>query len=100
MADFMDRLKTIGLLVLGAVILILHAFIFKLNQYFFTIFMCVYIIGYTALVLVLMYKYKKCFKENVKIWFEIQAFIMSAYTIFLELFLILLTFGYMFYKSK
>lgn len=93
---FGERVKTIGFLVLGAVILGVHALIFKLNQYMFTVIMCIYIIGYTILVIVLMYKNKKCYDSND---FDILLN-MSFYTVFLELFLIALTLGFMWYRSR
>jgi RsiW-degrading membrane proteinase PrsW (M82 family) len=92
--DFIDRIKNIGLIALGAIILAVHVVVFRLNQYMFTVIMCIYIIGYTILVIVLMYKNKNCYDNSD---FDILIN-MSAYTLFLELFLILLTLG--FYYSK
>lgn len=92
--EFFDKVKNIGLLALGAVILGLHVLIYNLNQYMFTVLMCIYIIAYTILVIVISYKNKKCYDTKD---FDILVN-MSAYTLFLEVFLILLTFGFMFYR--
>ena len=93
---FITQFKNIGMLVLGALILVIHAVIFNLNQYMFTIIMCIYIIGYTILVIVIMYKYR----TNLSISDFNILMNMSFYTLFLELFLILLRFGFMFYRSS
>jgi hypothetical protein len=94
--DFFNQIKTIGVLVLGAVILGIHVVLFRLNQYMFTVIMCLYILGYTILVIVLMYKNKNCYvQSDFKLLLN-----MSVYTLFLELFLILLSLGFMFYKSS
>lgn len=95
-AEFFDKVKNISLLALGAIILGVHVLIFKLNQYMFTIIMCLYIIGYTVLMIVLLYKNKQCYNQSD---FD-TAVNMSAYTLFLEVFLILLTAGFMFYRSS
>jgi len=92
--SFTSMSKNIGLIVLGAVIMVLHAVIFQLNQYMFTIIMCIYIIGYTILVIVLLYKNKSCFiSSDLSILLN-----MSFYTVFLEVFLIILTVGFALYR--
>lgn len=95
-SDINTQFKNIGMLVLGAVILAIHVLIFRLNQYMFTVIMCIYIIGYSVLTIVLVYKNKSCYGQT-----DYNILInMSIYTIFLELFLIMLSIGFMIYKSR
>jgi RsiW-degrading membrane proteinase PrsW (M82 family) len=90
--DFLSTVKNVGMLVLGAIILVIHVLIYKANQYMFTVVMCLYILGYTVLVIVLMYKNKGCYRqEDMSVLLN-----MSVYTVFLEIFLILLSFWFMF----
>jgi hypothetical protein len=91
-----DQLKNMIMLVLGALILGAHVLIFKLNQYMFTVIMCIYIIGYTILVIVFMYKNNACYNttdSNILLN-------MSIYTIFLEIFLIVLSIFFMIKNSN
>lgn len=90
-SDLLSTVKNVGMLVLGAIILVIHVIIYRSNQYLFTIVMCLYILGYTILVIVLMYKNKGCYRQ------EDQSILlnMSVYTVFLEIFLILLSFWFM-----
>ena len=93
--DFFDRMKNISLLALGAVILAAHVLIFKLDQYFFTVIICLYIIGYTVLVMVLMYKNQRSFTPS-----DFSTLLnMSLYTLFLELFLIIMTLSFKYYRQ-
>lgn len=93
--EFFDKVKNMGLLVLGAAILAIHVFIFRMNQYMFTVIMCLYIIAYSVLVIVLMYKNKNCYRQED---FDILLN-MSLYTVFLEVFLALLSFWFMWRAS-
>ena len=91
-----EQLKTMLMLLLGALILGTHVLIFKLNQYMFTVIMCIYIIGYTILVIVFMYKNKSCYSTtDTNILLN-----MSIYTIFLEIFLIILYIFFMIKNTK
>jgi len=99
----MDQFKTIGLLVLGAVILIAHVVVFILNQFIFTVMLSLYIIGYTVLILVITYKKRNCYDSGISSTSNSNRFSelnliynMSIYTIFLQVFLIILSLGYMF----
>jgi len=98
----MDQFKTIGLLVLGAAILIAHVVVFMLNQFIFTVMLSLYIIGYTVLILVITYKKRNCYditnsNSNSNKFNELNLiYNMSIYTIFLQVFLIILSVGYMF----
>jgi len=94
----MDQFKTIGLLVLGAAILIAHVVVFMLNQFIFTVMLSLYIIGYTILILVITYKKRNCYDiTNSNKFNELNLiYNMSIYTIFLQVFLIILSVGYMF----
>ena len=95
----LDQFKTIGLLVLGAVILIAHVVVFILNQFIFTVMLSLYIIGYTVLILVITYKKRNCYgiATTSKPFNELNLiYNMSIYTIFLQVFLIILSLGYMF----
>lgn len=95
----LDQFKTIGLLVLGAVILIAHVVVFILNQFIFTVMLSLYIIGYTVLILVITYKKRNCYGNttSTKPFNELNLiYNMSIYTIFLQVFLIILSLGYMF----
>jgi hypothetical protein len=95
MAELFDKVKNILLIAVGAIILALHVVVFKMNQYMFSILMCIYIIAYTILVIVIMYKNKSCYNTQD---FDILLN-MSAYTMFLELFLIILVLGFMLFKK-
>ena len=93
--EFLDKVKNIGFIALGAIILAVHVAIFRLNNYMFTVIMCLYIIGYSILVIVLLYKNKNCYNQN-----DFDTLLnMSMYTVFLELFLIVMTFGFMLYAK-
>lgn len=93
----LDQFKTIGLLVLGAVILIAHVVVFMLNQFIFTVMLSLYIIGYTIVILVITYKKRGCYSTSSNNKFNELNLIynMSIYTIFLQVFLIILALGYM-----
>ena len=96
----LDQFKTIGLLVLGAVILIAHVVVFMLNQFIFTVMLSLYIIGYTIVILIITYKKRGCYSNtnsNSNNNFNELNLIynMSIYTIFLQVFLIILSLGYM-----
>lgn len=94
-SEFVDKIRNIGLLALGALILAIHVLIFRANQYMFTVIMCLYIIGYTILVIVIAYKNKNCHDSRD---FDLLLN-MSVYTIVLEIFLILLALSFLIYKS-
>lgn len=96
MSDLIDQTKNIGFIVLGAIILGIHVVIFRMSQYMFTVIMCIYIIAYSILVIVLMYKNKRAYDSSD---FTILLN-MSVYTIFLEVFLVLLSIGYMMFSRN
>lgn len=94
----MEQFKTTGLLVLGVVILIAHVVVFMLNQFIFIVMLSLYIIGYTILILVITYKKRNCYDttKTSKPFNELNLiYNMSIYTIFLQVFLIILSLGYM-----
>lgn len=91
-ADFLSTVKNVGMLVLGAIIFVIHVLIYRSNQYMFTVVMCLYILGYTILVIVLMYKNRGCYREE-----DMSVLLnMSVYTVILEICMILLSFWFMF----
>ena len=95
MSELFDKIKNIILIAVGAIILALHVIVFKLNQYMFSVLMCIYIIAYTIIVIVIMYKNKSCYNTQ-----DFDTLLnMSAYTMFLELFLIVLVIAFMLFKK-
>lgn len=90
-SEFFDKVRNMGMLVLGAIILAVHVLIFRSNQHMFTVVMCLYIIGYSVLVIVLMYKNRGCYRQPD---FDVLLN-MSLYTVFLEVFLALLAFWFL-----
>jgi hypothetical protein len=92
-ANLKSKLKIVGLLILGAIVFGLHIAIFKINQQLFTILICTYVIIYTILVITVLYKnYSTINNTQANLLIN-----LSFYTIFLEIFIILLTVIYMFY---
>jgi hypothetical protein len=58
----MDKIKNVGLIFLGAVIIVICLALFKSNMYVFMVFMCLYIGIYA--IIVVIYLYKKVSDEN------------------------------------
>jgi len=88
--DLKNKAADIGLMVLGAVIIIIHLVLYRINASLFNGFLSIYIITYSILVLVYVYQQKA--KNNVDSgkYFDTVTYI-SFYTIFLYVFLFIIS---------
>ena len=84
--DAQNKLTNIGLLILGAAILIIHIVLFKFNQAVFSIFISLYVVFYTIVVLWYVYKYASRAEQRD---FDFITYV-SFYTLFLEIALVVL----------
>lgn len=79
--SFKKKITNISMLFLGGVILLVHLLLFKFNKYLFTIFICLYIITYSILITVFLYKKKECAQGaefNILVYFSIYTIAMEA----------------------
>lgn len=92
--DAQAKLSDIGLVVLGAAILIIHILLFKFSPAVFSIFISLYIVAYVIVVLWYVYKYTNYVSKGD---FDLITYV-SFYTLFLQVGLILLAIGVMIYR--
>ncbi len=57
--DIYQKLTSIGLLILGAVIIIIHILLYRYNTAFFGAFISLYFIVFTVLVIIYLYRIKQ-----------------------------------------
>lgn len=90
MSDLSDKLTTVSLVILGAVILGVHIGLFLYNPYLFNIFVCLYVTFFAILVTIFLYKKRDCFDEPSTAFNVLSYF--SIYTICIQTILIILSF--------
>jgi hypothetical protein len=91
-SDITSKLRIFGFLFLGALILGLHVGLFYMNVHIFNIFMCMYILLFSVLVLVILYQEKACFAANPR-RFNFLTY-LAFYTIFVELIMIIVSIAF------
>lgn len=95
-SDLSSKIRYTGQLILGALILVVHVAIFSINQQLFTILICMYVTAYSILVITVFYKNRSSIDTM-----EMNLLVnLSFYTVFLEVFIIILTIAYMIYKKN
>ena len=82
--NLQQRFNTIGLLTLGGIILALHVGLLFLNKEMFILFMCLFMIGYSIIVIVIAYK-NQAGIDPCQYNLTVN---LSFYTLFLEIFLV------------
>lgn len=91
--DLKSKASDIGLMVLGAMVIIVHLVLYRFNASLFNGFLSLYIITYSIIVLVYVYKQKSKSKTesyDSRTSFDAVTYI-SFYTIFLYAFMFILS---------
>ena len=94
-SDIKGKITNISLIFIGGIIIVIHLILFRYNKFLFTAFVCLYVITYSILVTVYLYKKKECANGtdfNIMVYF-------SIYTIAMEVMIFLLSIIFMIYES-
>lgn len=88
--DMKSKFRDIGLVFLGVVIFLLHVVIYYLSNHFFNVFLAMYIIVFSGVVLYYVYDEKAKSTETNEAKFNVVSY-AAIYTIFLYAFIMILS---------
>jgi hypothetical protein len=96
--DVIKKLKVIGLMTLGALLIIIHIAVYKYNDRLFSVFISLYFILYTVIVLYYLYN-NTSNKDKDSDKFKIMTY-YSFYTLTIQIVLFMLSVLVLFVASK
>ena len=95
-SDVKDKLTTVGLVILGAIIFAIHVTLYIWNKYMFNVFVCLYVLVYSLLITIFLYRKKNCFDStpgafNVLTYFSIYTMVIQVLLVILSLIFLFMT---------
>jgi len=87
-SDIVQKLQLIGILLLGAVILIVHVYFYRINSALFSAFISLYVLVFTGIMLWYIYAHKP--KDETPSSFDLVTYI-GFYTALLQLVLLIMS---------